>query len=64
MANETPEDDDELMMVYREVTLGADPGHLGDDEPEIRPLCRECVRDLPDGDDGLCSFCRVLGAGQ
>ncbi len=32
------------------------------DEPEIRPLCRECVQELPDGDDGLCAFCRVVAS--
>lgn len=50
--------DEEMQMVAHEVTWG-DPGHLGDDEPdEVRPLCTRCVRDLPDGDDGLCVFCR------
>lgn len=28
-------------------------------DPPIRPLCRECVRDLPDA-SGLCTFCRVV----
>jgi len=50
--------DDEMEHVYREVTFG-DPGHLGDDEPALQPLCRQCVRDLPIADSGLCEFCRV-----
>ena len=44
----------------REIEMTPDPGDLGGDEPTIRPLCRECVRELPDGDDGLCDFCRVV----
>lgn len=56
------DDDNELELIAREIEMAQDdPGPLGDDEPEIRPLCRECVRELPDGDDGLCSFCRVVG---
>ena len=53
------DDDEEMMFAHLEVTMG-DPGHLGDDEPEIQPLCRKCVRELPDDDDGLCAFCRLV----
>lgn len=52
--------DDEMLMAFLEVTAAPDPGHLGADEPEIKPLCRECLDDLPDRDDGLCAFCRVV----
>jgi hypothetical protein len=52
--------DDEAEYLIREIAEGGDPGPLGDDEPQLRPLCRECVRDLPTGHDGLCEFCRVL----
>ncbi|MDO0975987.1 hypothetical protein [Mycolicibacterium frederiksbergense] len=33
-----------------------------DDVPPLRPLCTQCVRELPDRDDGLCAFCRVVGS--
>lgn len=51
-------DNDDDSFTFWEVTQG-DPGHLGEDEPEIRPLCQRCVRDLPDGPDGLCALCRL-----
>lgn len=52
-------DDDEMLLAYLEVTMG-DPGDPQDDDPKLQPLCRECVRELPDGDDGLCAFCRMV----
>ncbi|MFA7510516.1 MAG: hypothetical protein WCZ29_08545 [Mycolicibacterium vanbaalenii] len=52
------DDDDEQFMTFLEVTMGDDPGHLGDDEPEVRPLCRQCLGDPLDGPDGLCALCR------
>lgn len=54
-----PNDDEASGFAFWEVTKG-DPGHLGDDEPEVRPLCRECVRELPADDAGLCDFCTVV----
>lgn len=46
---------------------------MTDNDPVLRPLCSECVRDLPapdlhgaqdragqPGGDGLCAFCRVV----
>lgn len=53
-------DDDELTRVFYEVTRGSDPGRLGDDEPQVRPLCRRCVRDLLADAGGLCEFCKVV----
>ncbi|QNI06503.1 type IV toxin-antitoxin system AbiEi family antitoxin domain-containing protein [Mycobacterium kubicae] len=53
-------DDEEGLVTFLEVTASPDPGDLGQDEPKLQPLCRECVRELPDGDDGLCAFCRVV----
>ncbi|WP_460359519.1 hypothetical protein [Mycobacterium sp. ZZG] len=61
---EPQEGDDDMFMAFCEATMGGDPGHLGDDEPEVRPLCTECVRDLPNPGDSVCAFCRVTGAGQ
>jgi hypothetical protein len=52
-----------MEFAAREIAKG-DPGPLGDDEPQLRPLCRECVRDLPTGDDGLCDFCRVVAGAE
>ncbi|KZS75730.1 hypothetical protein A4G26_04875 [Mycobacterium kansasii] len=57
---EPDDNDDEMNFAYLEIVVGGDPGHLGDDEPTIQPLCTECVRGLPDGDDGLCGFCRAV----
>ena len=51
-------DDDEQYL-----TMG-DPGHMGEDEPEVRPLCRRCVAEPPDGDDGLCMPCRAWEASR
>ncbi|RFZ03852.1 hypothetical protein DSM43518_04567 [Mycobacterium marinum] len=62
MTDRDDRDDEEMMMAYLEVTMG-DPGELDEDEPTIRPLCRECLDDLPDGADGLCAFCRVVKPG-
>ncbi|GJO43086.1 hypothetical protein DE4576_00357 [Mycobacterium marinum] len=59
----TDRDDEESLMAFLEVTAAPDPGDLGEDEPTIRPLCRECLDDLPDGADGLCAFCRVVKPG-
>ncbi|MDC8982160.1 hypothetical protein PR370_06105 [Mycobacterium marinum] len=53
-------DDEESFMAYLEVTARPDPGDLGQDEPGLFPLCSECVRERPDGEDGLCAFCRVV----
>ncbi|WP_167107259.1 hypothetical protein [Mycobacterium sp. DL592] len=55
-----PDDNDESHWAFWEVTASGDPGHLGEDEPEVRPLCRKCTKELPDGDDGLCAFCRLV----
>lgn len=55
--------DDEMEWVAREIEMTPDPGDLGEDEPTIRPLCRECVKEPPDGDDGLCEFCRIVNPG-
>jgi len=60
MTESSDHDDEESLMAYLEVTAAPDPGDLAEDEPELQPLCAECVRELPDGDDGLCAFCRVV----
>ncbi|MCV7005662.1 hypothetical protein [Mycobacterium gordonae] len=59
----TNRDDEESLFAFLEVTASPDPGHLGEGVPELQPLCTECVRELPDGDDGLCAFCRVVNPG-
>jgi hypothetical protein len=60
----TDDYDDDMEYAFREVTQGsefeADESEPSGDPP-LQPLCRECVRDLPIADDGLCSFCRVIG---
>ncbi|SOX53705.1 hypothetical protein MAAFP003_2379 [Mycobacterium ahvazicum] len=55
-----PPEDDYSLFAYLEVTIGEDPGDLGEDEPEPRPLCANCVRDLPESGSPLCAFCRVI----
>lgn len=57
----TPTDgDSEMDFTAWEIAQAGDPGHLGEDEPEVRTLCRNCVLELPDSDDGLCTFCRAV----
>lgn len=47
-------------MAYLEVVVPGDPGYLGEDEPKIQPLCRECVRELPEDGSDMCAFCQVI----
>lgn len=60
--------DDEMNHVFDEVTRGSDfkseqgsrlERDPSDDIP-VRPLCRQCVRDVPADGTGLCTFCQVV----
>lgn len=60
--------DDEMHRVFDEVTKGSDFRSEQGSRPErepcddilVRPLCGECVRDLPVDGSGLCAFCEVV----
>ncbi|MGD9517527.1 MULTISPECIES: hypothetical protein [Mycolicibacterium] len=52
--------DDELEHVLAEVTRPRQDYDPEGDGPPPQPLCRQCVRDLPADDSGLCAFCKVV----
>lgn len=54
--------DDEMEWVMREI-LAAPDSDLSDDDPPLRPLCRECVREPPAEGSDLCRFCQVIDGG-
>ncbi|XTP37164.1 hypothetical protein ACORG1_13490 [Mycobacterium sp. TJFP1] len=52
--------DDEMEHVYDKVTRPREDSDPERDGPPLQPLCRQCLRDLPADDSGLCVFCQVV----